>query len=241
MKALLTLIAIATLGGSACAQSDPKVINDANAQPRQVSGFKAIDVNDGIDVYLTQGNEETVVVSANKDEYRNKMVTKVENGVLKIYYGEERGFSITWRDRRMRAYISVKNIESIDASGGSDIIVKGSLSANKLHMDLSGGSDFVGNVKAEELSIEISGGSDVKVSGTATNLRVNGSGGSDFIGYDLLAQYAIVDVSGGSDAQINVSKELYAEASGGSDINYKGSPSIKRSSSSGGGSVTKRN
>ena len=239
MKQYVLLLAVCFITSSACAQNE-KTFNDANAQSRSVGSFHAIRIEDGIDLYLTQGNEEAVAVSASKDEYRDKITTKVENGVLHVFYGDERGFSMSWRDRKLRAYISVKNIDEIKASSGSDVIIKGTLNSNKLMLDLSGGSDFVGDVKSTELEIEISGGSDVSISGTASNLKVNGSGGSDFNGYKLATEYVIIQVSGGSDAQLNVSKELFAEASGGSDIDYRGNPEIKRKSSSGGSSVTKR-
>ncbi|MBC7850058.1 MAG: DUF2807 domain-containing protein [Chitinophagaceae bacterium] len=215
-------------------------INDENAQKRNVSGFTSIEVSDGVDVYITQSDEESVVVSANKTEYRDKIQTKVEKGVLKIYFGDDKGFTIGWRDRKLRAYISIKSLENLHAGGGSDIIIKGTITSDKLSLDLSGGSDFVGDVKSAQLTVGISGGSDVKVSGAATNLKVNASGGSDFSGNDMKSEYAIVEVSGGSDATLSVSKELYAEASGGSDIHYSGNPVIKHKSSSGGGSVTKR-
>lgn len=218
-----------------------KVINDANSSIRKVDAFHAIFVEDGIDLYLTQGKEQAVAVSANKIEYRDKIVTKVINGVLRIAYGSENGFYITWRDRKLKAYISVKDIDALTASGGSDVIIEGIVSANNLKINLSGGSDFVGELNANELFISLSGGSDGRVKGTATNLKVTASGGSDFLGYDLQAEFAVVEASGGSDAHLKVSKEIFAEASGGSDIDYKGNPIIKRNSSSGGGSVTKRN
>jgi hypothetical protein len=43
-------------------------------------------VGDGIDLYLSQGTEESVAVSASKDEYMDRLKTEVEDGVLKIYY-----------------------------------------------------------------------------------------------------------------------------------------------------------
>ncbi len=239
MKQSCLLFIVALIGVSACAQNE-KVISDANATIRSVSEFHAIQIGDGIDLYLTQGNEQAVAVSANKEEYRNQIVTRVENGVLKIYFKQEGGFNLTWRDRKLRTYISAKTIDEIKASGGSDIIVQGSLAATKLSLDLSGGSDFVGELKTTELFITMSGGSDVHVKGKTANLKVEANGGSDFKGYELQADYVIIEVRGGSDAQLSVSKELYAEASGGSDIYYKGNPQIKRNSAGGGGSITRR-
>jgi hypothetical protein len=239
MKSILMLLVACAVSVASVAQNDPKIINDANAQPRSINGsFHAIHIEDGIDLYLTQGSEDAVAVSAASEEYRKKIVTKVVDGILKVYYDEE--WNLTWRSRKLRAYISVKSIDGLRASGGSDVIVKGTLSSSKLSFNLSGGSDFVGDIKADELKVDISGGSDMNVTGTATNLRIGASGGSDFKGYKLAAEYAIVEVSCGSDAEVSVSKELFAEASGGSDVDYRGTPTIKRSSASGGSSVTKR-
>jgi hypothetical protein len=221
----------------ACAQE--KVIYDANAQKRSVASFQRIRVSDGIDLYLSQGTEEEVVVSAAEASYRDKIRTVVEDGELKIDY-DQSIMGWNWNTRKLKAYVAVKSLKAIRATGGSDVIIQGVLNGDQLSLKLSGGSDFTGAVAVTDLTIDQSGGSDVRIKGRAVNVKVEASGGSDFKGYELAAEYAIIDVSGGSDATISVSKEMAAEASGGSDINYKGNPVIKYKSESGGGSVTKR-
>ena len=216
------------------------MIYDANAQKREVGSFHTVEVSHGIDLFITQSNEEGVVVSATQVEHRDKIKTVVENGVLKIYINEKNFMAWNWRGRKLKAYISVKTIRAISASGGSDVMVQGALNGTDLNLNLSGGSDFNGQVTATNLTIDQSGGSDTHIKGKVVNLRVEASGGSDFSGYDLTAEYAILKASGGSDAEITVTKELAAEASGGSDVNYKGSPVIKYKSSSGGSSVRSR-
>lgn len=239
MKKILLAAGAGFILASACGQQrTERSINDANVQKREVSSFHAIQTEDGIDIYLTQGNEEALAVSASKTEYRDKIVSKVENGVLKLSYDDT--WRLNWQGRRLRAYVSAKNIDAIEASGGSDILVQGTLSGDRLQLHQSGGSDFAGAVKLRDLDVEISGGSDVDISGATENLKVEASGGSDFLAFNLMAQNAVIDASGGSDARLNVARELTAEATGGSDIDYKGTPSVKRSSSSGGGSVSKR-
>jgi hypothetical protein len=212
-----------------------KTFYDANAEKRTVAGFQSIKVFDGIDLYIMQGTEEGVVVSATEAAHRDKLKTVVENGELKIYL--EGGWN--WKGK-LKAYVSVKTLDRLRASGGSDIIVQGELKTDKLNLVLTGGSDFKGQVAVKDLTIDQSGGSDVLIKGNAVNVRIDASGGSDFKGFDLIAEYAIVQASGGSDAAITVNKEMAAEASGGSDVNYKGNPVIKYKSASGGGSVTKR-
>ncbi|MGB8195044.1 MAG: head GIN domain-containing protein [Chitinophagaceae bacterium] len=219
-----------------------KVYNDANAEKRSVSGFHAISVGGGIDLQLTQGNEEAVAVSASKTEYRDKIKTVVENGVLKIFYETDnwRNWGWTGSSKKLKAYVSIKNIDGLKASGGSDVIINGTLNSAKLDLGLSGGSDFKGAVNITELSGDLSGGSDLNISGRATNLTIEASGGSDVDGYELTVDNCTASCSGGSDIRITVNKELVASASGGSDINYRGNATVKKKSSSGGSSVTKR-
>lgn len=218
------------------AHGQEKVFHDANAEKRQAENFQAIKVEDGIDLYIMQGAEEGVVVSATEIAQRDKMRTVVENGELKIFL--EKGWN--WRNKKLKAYVAVKTLNRMRASGGSDIIIQGELKTDKLNLVLTGGSDFTGQVAVTDLTIDQSGGSDVRIKGNAVNVKVNASGGSDFTGYELTAEYAIIQASGGSDASITVTKEMAAEASGGSDVNYKGNPVIKYKSASGGGSITKR-
>jgi hypothetical protein len=212
-----------------------KVIYDPNVVKRPVGSFQAITVSDGIDLYLSQGGEEVLAVSANDVSLRDKIKTVVENGELKIYL--DQGWN--WKFKKLTAYVSVKELTKLRASGGSDIVVKDSLKCDKLDIRLSGGSDFFGKVTANFLTVEQNGGSDASMKGNVVNVKVVASGGSDFKGYDLIAENAILQTSGGSDASITVIKEMAAIASGGSDVKYKGNPVMKYKSASGGGSVTR--
>ena len=100
-------------------------------------------------------------------------------------------------------------------------------------MEVSGGSDFDGKVETGELNIQASGGSDVRISGKTDRLIIDASGGSDFKGYDLASDICNVEASGGSDIQVTVNKELSANASGGSDVYYKGTGLIRDLKTSG--------
>jgi len=229
MKKLLFSLLVTGLITTASAQ---KTINDPNAEKRNVSGFHAIEVGGGIDLYLSQG-EEAVAVSASKNEYRARIKTEVKNGVLKIWYEWNSNLRFDWSNHKLKAYVSFKDIDRLEGSGGSDISVDGSIKVAKLAMEVSGGSDFDGKVETGELNIQASGGSDVRISGKADRLTIDASGGSDFKGYDLASDICNVEASGGSDIQVTVNKELSANASGGSDVYYKGTGLIRDLKTSG--------
>jgi len=216
-----------------------KTVHDANATARQVSSFHAIDIADGVDLYLTQGNEEAAAVSASTDEYRNRIRTEVINGVLKIDFNQEGTWKLNWfGNRKLKAYVSVKTLDKLVAYGGSDVFIENELSATRLILTLSGGSDFRGKVVAGELTISASGGSDAYISGKAEQLSIHASGGSDVHGFELVSNTCSIESSGGSDVRITANKELRASASGGSDVYYKGTAS-SNTSKSGGGSIKK--
>ena len=234
MKKIFGLLLILGLITSASAQ---KTIRDANAQTRNVSAFHAIEVSGGIDLYLSQG-EEAVAVSAAKDEYRDKIITEVKNGVLKIWFDWKNNLRIDWSNRKLKAYVSFKNLDALQASGGSDVDVDGAIRTAKLDLQISGGSDFDGRIESDELKVSASGGSDVKISGRTARLTIDASGGSDFGSYEFAADICNIEASGGSDVHVTVNKELSANASGGSDVYYKGSGLI-RDIKTGGGSIKK--
>jgi hypothetical protein len=236
MKTLFAMIGLLCFSLSMEAQ---KVINDPNVEPRTLKGsFTGISVSSGIDIYLSSG-DEAVAVSASKPEYRDRIKTEIENGVLKIWFDSKTGISISG-NKNLKAYVSYKTLKSLDASGGSDVSVDGSIKGAELVLRVSGGSDFNGAVDVDFLKARLSGGSDIKISGRATSLDVNASGGSDFKGYALVAETCELEASGACDIEVTANKELSARASGASDIHYKGKPAVKEAKASGASSVSGR-
>ncbi len=206
-----------------------------NTQTRKVSGFTGVDVSHGIDLYLSNG-PESVSVSASTNELRDQIITEVVHGVLKIYL--EDNFNGGSGNSKMKAYVSLSNLKSLGASGGSDIFLKGLITADDLRVDLSGGGNLKGNLNANRLNIGQSGGSSVELIGKVKNLNLEASGGGRLKGYGLVTDVAKINSSGGSDAELTVNKQISVESSGGGSVSYKGSATVVSVNSSGGGSLT---
>jgi Putative auto-transporter adhesin, head GIN domain len=218
-----------------------KQINDANAEVRNVKNFHAIRVATGIDLILTQGSTEAVAVSAPNIEDRNRIITVVENGVLKIHYDynfwrllKERG------NKRLKAYVSIINIDNLDIASGAVVNVDGSLKADHLGLDASSGGVFKGAVQVTSIVVDQSSGAIITISGSASSLKVDGSSGSVFHGYDLVVDNCNADMSSGSGASITINKELTAEASSGGHVSYKGNAVIRNIRTSSGGSINRK-
>jgi hypothetical protein len=231
LKSIINLLFVAFITVPAFSQ---KVVNDPNAEVRSVSSFHSISVSSGIDLYLTPGTDETVVVSAADSKIRDRIKTEVTDGNLRIYVEQKGHINISWNSSKkaMKAYVSFKSLKAIAASGGSDVsVVDGTVKEETLNIALSGGSDFSGAIDVSRVKIAQSGGSDSDIRGNAKHLEAALSGGSDLDAYGLLVEECVVATSGGSDAKVNVSTKLVATASGGSDIEVKGKCEITKRTS----------
>ncbi|MFT3844678.1 MAG: head GIN domain-containing protein [Lacibacter sp.] len=239
-KIFFSAIALLLTSGSLVKAQDLTVINDKNAEVRTVGSFHAIKVSNSFDVIIKQGNEEAVVVSADDAKYRDRIKVKVEGDVLHIYYENEGKWKWGNDDHKLRAYISVKQLDFIDASGACDVKIDGVLKGTNLKVKISGATSFKGEMNFNNLLIDQSGASDSKLSGKVTNLNIQVSGASDFKGFDLMADNCIASASGASDIKITVNKDLKIDASGASDVEYKGNASLSGSKTSGASSIKKR-
>lgn len=234
----IILLTTLLISGFLSYSQDRTAAEDKDAVTRDAKGFHAVEVSGGIDLYLTPGNEETVAVSTSDLRVRDHIRTDVENGVLKIYLDNRDG---KWNThKKMRAYVSFKQLNAIEASGGSDVYVADVLKGDRLDVRLSGGGNLKGKMDVGDLSVSQSGGSNVEVTGTVGNLSIETSGGGNFSGYDLVADIGHFNASGGGQVHVTVNKELFVVASGGSDIFYKGTGVVRAVSSSGGSEVQKK-
>jgi len=219
-----------------------QTINDANAEPRNLSGFHAVKISNSFTVYISQGNEDAVAISASKAEYREKIITKVENGVLIIRFDDDKKFWKGWNGdkQKLKAYISVKKIDRLDVSGACDVFFEEGISSEELTVRLSGASDLKGRIDSKKLSFNISGASDATISGNAAELSIDASGASDFKGFDMTTNYCTAEASGASSVNITVNKELNAKASGASSVRFKGEGLIRDIKTSGSSNVTRK-
>jgi len=204
-------------------------------ETRKVGGFDAIEVSHGIEVYLTMDSTVQVNVEAAEDLLEH-LVTEVKGETLKIYF--DRPFN--WNSQA-KVWIQAKEINMINISGGVDFYGESLLETRDLEIKASGGSDIRLEVKTKTVDVDISGGADVVLSGSTVNLWANSSGGSDLNAFELVAQKADLDASGGSDIKAYVEEELDANASGGADISYRGNPQVVNTKTSASGDITHRN
>jgi hypothetical protein len=213
-------------------------VNDPNAEIREAKNFHGINLSSAFDVYISQSNEEAVAVSAADVKYREHIKVEVKDGILYVGY-DSKGLRWGGGNKKLKAYISFKQIDKLSISGACDVFITGTLKADDMVINLSGASDLKGKIDVKKLSVDLSGASDMTVSGNAPRLDVQASGASNFKGFDLVTDVCDARASGASDIRVTVNIELSAHASGASDVKYKGNGKITDIKSSGSSSISK--
>lgn len=236
-KILLSLLSIAFLSATAFSQ---KTINDVNVEKRTVGSFHGINVATGIQLILTKGAAEEVAVSAEQVEYRDKIVTKVENGILKIHYESTKGsVNKTKQKKNLKAYVSYKSLDQLYVTTGATAKIEGVLQSSTLHLKVNTGAIVDGKVNVENLEVSQNTGSIVTLSGSVENLEIDGSTGSKFSGLEMVTSNCDIKVSTGAIISVNANKELQVKANTGGMVKYKGNASITEIKKSTGGTVSK--
>lgn len=237
MKKIILFFLLIGSVGNLLAQ---KVIDDANAEKRSVGSFHGISVATGIKLILTEGATEEVAVSANKIEYRDKIVTEVEKGILKIYYENKLGAINTKKEKKeLKAYVSYKTLDELNANTGAQVQVEGTIKGTSLKMKVNTGAIVNGDVNVDALEVNENTGAVVSLSGEAGSFNFDGDLGSEFKGSDLKTTNCTASASTGTSVSITVQKELYAKANTGGSVKYKGDANVMTIKTGTGGSVSK--
>lgn len=233
-------LSLLLLAGLVTTSFGQKTINDANAEKRTVGSFHGIDVATGIELTLTKGSTEEVAVSASEKEFRDKIVTEVVNGILKIHYETKTGaINRKNESKNLKAYVSYKSLDLLHVTTGAEVNIEGTLEAEKLELKANTGGLVKGAINIRSLKVDQNTGSKITLSGKADNLEADGDTGSKFMGENLSTITCSVEMSTGAGIYISVEKELNVKANTGGYIKYKGNAGVREVKTNTGGTVSK--
>jgi hypothetical protein len=232
------VIAVAVLALSYSADCQPRNTVHGNHKvtrsERNAGLFTGIKVSAGIDVFLKQGNDQSITVEADENLHEY-IITEVRGTVLHVYS------DANIRDaEEKRVYVTMKDINSIETTSAGDVVGESPVRSEKLQLSASSAGDIRLELFARELEVDISSSGDMTLSGEADNLKADLSSAGDLKAYDLKTREADISVSSAGDADINVSEKITARASSAGDIRYSGDPKYVDAHSSSAGGIHKR-
>jgi len=118
------------------------------------------------------------------------------------------------------------NTADYEFTGACNAVV--SQNITNLSVECSGATklDFTGRV--DKMDVEVSGASFVKLRGNGDFMKAEVTGASKMNAIEFILNNLDIEVSGVSHSVVNVQKTMEAEVSGGSSLEYKGSPVINK-------------
>jgi|GEM_PF-351905 len=222
----------------------------------QIDGFTKIVVSAAFEVVVNQGDAYAVSVTAS--DFSNIKVEKV-NDTLQI--GRQGIEWFTPFRQQARAVITVPSAEAITFSGATKGTVNNIQAAGTMTLNVSGASNMeIKNITAAEFRTEVTGASvltgDISVSGNArfevngasrielsgavTDVTANISGASRAELYGFVSRNADLEVSGASNAYVNLNGRLDANVSGASNLTWTGNPTMGDISTSGASNLRRK-
>ncbi|GEN77446.1 DUF4252 domain-containing protein [Chryseobacterium hagamense] len=214
-----------------------------NGENRNVGAFSGIQVSTGVNLVFKQEDPTSVKVIADADKLQY-IITKVENGVLKVYVDNKGEKNLKFKN--ISVNVSSPRMNNIKASSGALFTALNPVRENNLSIDASSGAMVKGTFEvANNARLEASSGTSIKVEVNARNMTFKGSSGSDtsIMGEAETATFDIssgalckgenfragrveAESTSGASLSVNASDTLRAKASSGGMIRYRGNPEI---------------
>lgn len=181
--------------------------------PRNLAAFSAIEVAGSVDVQISCGGAQSVVVRAD-DNLLRQVRTEVAGGRLKVSL--EGSLST---QNPLEVQVSVPNLSALTVSGSGDATVS--------------------RLNAGAFRLVVSGSGDVKISGNADTADISIAGSGNLDGKKLNVKRASVEIRGSGDAALTVLDSLKARISGSGDLDYYGNPRHVEEQISGSGDLNR--
>jgi hypothetical protein len=170
----------------------------AHAETRNLSGFRGVAAQDGVEVIVTQGEGFRVDVTG-RDAARVR--TEVRDDTLRIsrvrrsWFGFDHDIDATVR-------VTMPAVEDLSAARGATLTAT--------------------NIRARDLDLSAAMGAELEVSGVCNTVSVSAAMGASVDAEHLVCASADVSASMGADVEINATNTFDASASMGASINNNG-------------------
>jgi hypothetical protein len=192
---------------------------------RNTSGkFHSVDVSGALSVYVKQDSSQAVRVEA--DENLQELIDiHEENGTL--YISPRDNFNLDPSNDAIKIFVTAPHFRNLEVTGASNIYSENRLTSSEtLGVHLTGASEARLDIKAPRINAEMTGASHIALSGETKDLDIEGAGASGVKCFDLKTENTKLDISGACSAEVYASVKLEVEASGASEVQYKGAPAI---------------
>ena len=194
-----------------------------NKEERKLSPFKNIIISGSGKLYIKQGKKDSVRIEVPED-----ILPKIRSEVKgnNLYLGPKEDLKSL--NTSINYYLTLQQLESIEASGSIEVICKENISAEQFNLAMSGSSKAELKLKIKSLKAQMSGSSFVKIQGSTDEQTIEISGVGEFSGKKFSSNITNVEISGAGVVEASVNNDLDIKISGAGKVKYYGRPKISQ-------------
>ncbi|MFO8234081.1 MAG: head GIN domain-containing protein [Bacteroidales bacterium] len=202
----------------------------------QISNIRGIDLLIDCELYIVQGNDESLRIEADKEIF-DRLTVDQDDSTLLIKTDKKKYNHDKWN---LKLYLSIQDLRKIKIGGAVKLETKGTLKSSKLTVDISGAADIDMDMEVEKLLADFSGAVNADLRGLADYVAMDMSGASNVNADNLKSRAFYLDFSGFGKADIYAEEVVKIDMSGMGVVKYGGNPDRVETSSSGFGIVKAR-
>ncbi len=213
----------------------PFVTGSANRVEKSfdLTGFTSVQVSAGATAHIARADATSVKITVNDNAVDYLRIEKQGDALV---IGLKNG---SFTNVTIDAEIAMPELTGVTASGGSHVTFDEFTTSQPVTFNTSGGAEVTGKINAGPVTVKASGGADLTLTGKADSLALNHSGGGHVNLSGFSVGNADVNISGGSQSEINASGKVSGSVSGGGQLRLAGHAASVEVKESGGGSVVR--
>ncbi|MGZ9810061.1 GIN domain-containing protein [Pseudoroseicyclus sp. H15] len=226
----------------------------AETRSYDVAGFTRIDVSDGLDAVISEGDFsveaearrgdlDRLVVEVEGDTLKLGREARMPLGLLQLLRQDE--FSVTVHLPEMSGIHAggganvrssapaADGVFTAGATGGANLRITG-IEADEVTADSLSGANLRLEVEAREVTLNAQSGANLRASGSCGTLSASGRSGASLMADDMACEMALLDASSGASMRASASQSAEANASSGASIAVYGGGEVDATETSGG-------
>lgn len=212
---ILIISAVTSLTATSCMISTATSKNEATSIYDVNTSYKSLSVRSAIKVEYRHDIDKLQIIA--DSSILSKIKVNYDEDDIEIYASSFKSpFKVT------ALVPASKELESIEIEGASSFSSDKEIEAEKLDIEVSGASKFNANINCQSLKASVSGASSASIGGEAMNAEISVSGASKLSSENLNTDYADIDISGASKAEIICNKNITGNVSGASKLSFGG-------------------
>lgn len=194
-------------------------------QTRDVSGFDSVQVDGAGEIFIIQGEEESLQIQA-EDNIIDRLTSEVQGNTLVLGYRDS-----AWRNsiiptKRITYTLTIDDLSEITINGAADLEMD-SLETGTFALTINGaGQVSIDQFLAESLNVKIAGTTNMNISGQVSQQFVSIEGAGNYKAGDLQTNATSIEINGLGSATVWASETLNISIDGGGDVRYYGTPNV---------------